>query len=110
MNTLDKKAVDAFIETTYEAYKKAVGDDFGRAVPAIFTDEPQFSRKSTLGFAFDKRDVSLPYSDDLPDTYRAAYGADFLYSLPELIWDLPDGRPVSYTPLDVYKRQICRRA
>ncbi len=93
VNTLDKKAVDAFIETTYEAYKKAVGDDFGGAVPAIFTDEPQFSRKSTLGFAFDKRDVSLPYSDDLPDTYRAAYGADFLHSLPELIWDLPDGKP-----------------
>ncbi|MCI8360771.1 MAG: hypothetical protein HFE86_05470 [Clostridiales bacterium] len=93
VNTLDKKAVDAFIETTYEAYKRAVGEDFGGAVPAIFTDEPQFRRKSTLGFAFDRREVALPFSDDLPETYRAAYGADLLDSLPELIWDLPEGKP-----------------
>ena len=78
VNTLDKKAIDAFIEITYEAYKKAVGEDFGSVVPAIFTDEPQFSRKSTLGFAFEKRDVSLPFADDLPDTYRAVYGEDLL--------------------------------
>lgn len=92
VNTLDKKAIDAFIEITYEAYKKAVGEDFGSVVPAIFTDEPQFSRKSTLGFAFEKRDVSLPFADDLPDTYRAVYGEDLLAGLPELIWDLPEGR------------------
>lgn len=92
VNTLDKKAIDAFIQTTYETYKKAVGKDFGGVVPAIFTDEPQFSRKSTLGFAFEKRDVTLPFTDDLPDTYRATYGEDLLAGLPELIWDLPGSK------------------
>ena len=43
-------------------------------LPAIFTDEPQFSRKSCLGFAADAKDVILPWSDDVPDTFRQAWG------------------------------------
>lgn len=92
INTLDKNAVDEFIRVTYETYKSAVGDDFGGIIPAIFTDEPQFSRKSTLGFAFEKRDVRLPWSDDLPETYLKAYGEDLIAGLPELIWDLSGER------------------
>lgn len=91
VNTLDKKAVDEFIRVTYDAYKKAVGDDFGGVVPAIFTDEPQFHRKFTLGFASQKRDVELPWSDDLPETYYHAYEEDLLPHIPELFWDLAGG-------------------
>ena len=93
VNTLDKKAMDRFIDITYEAYLKTVGDDFGGAVPAIFTDEPQFSHKTTLNFAHDKTDVTLPWTDDLPETYRAAYGDGLLEKLPEIIWDLPGSAP-----------------
>ncbi|MBQ8356786.1 MAG: hypothetical protein IJX39_03150 [Clostridia bacterium] len=93
VNTLDKKAIDRFIEITYEPYKKRVGKDFGKAVPAIFTDEPQFSRKKTLPFANSRDTVTLPWTDDLPDTFRAAYGEDLIESLPELIWEKADGKP-----------------
>lgn len=31
---------DTFIKNTYEPYKKAAGDLFGKALPLIFTDEP----------------------------------------------------------------------
>lgn len=92
VNTLDKKAVDEFIRITYEAYKKSVGEDFGGVVPAIFTDEPQFTHKTTLGYAHDKKDVCLPWTDDLPQTYAEAYNDDLLPLLPELIWDLPDNQ------------------
>ena len=51
VNTLDKAAIDRFIAITYETYEKAVGKDFGGIVPAIFTDEPQFTIKTALGFA-----------------------------------------------------------
>lgn len=30
------EAVDKFIDVTYEAYKREVGGDFGKSVPAIF--------------------------------------------------------------------------
>ena len=81
-----------FIKVTYNAYDRAVGERFGKRVPAIFTDEPQFSRKGTLAYAQDSRPVTLPWSDDIPETYAAAYGEDLLAKLPELLWDLPDGK------------------
>ena len=89
-NTLDKATIQRFIDVTYERYLENVGEDFGGVVPAIFTDEPQFARKSTLGFADAVKDVILPWSDDVPQTFQAAYGEDILEKLPELIWELPD--------------------
>jgi len=92
INTLDKKAMDKFIDLTYNFYKDAVGDEFDETVPAIFTDEPQFTRKSMLTYAKDNVDVTLPWTDDLDETFRAAYGESLLDSFPELIWDLADGK------------------
>lgn len=42
--------MDRFLEITYEAYAKEIGDEFGKTVPTIFTDEPQFSHKTLLQF------------------------------------------------------------
>ena len=89
-DTLNKEAIDRFIEVTYERYKGAVGDKFGSIVPAIFTDEPQFERKTTLDFATDKTQVRLPWTNDVADTFQREYGFDLLDYLPELIWELPD--------------------
>lgn len=91
VNTLDKKAIERFVEITHERYKEVVGNEFGGAVQSIFSDEPQFSRKTTLGFAGEKKDVVLPWTDDLSDTFRAAYGEELLAGLPELYWELPGG-------------------
>ncbi len=95
VDTLNKKAIDRFIEITHERYLQTVGDEFGKTVPAIFTDEPQFSAKQTLSFARpnDAADeVHLPWTDDLPETFFAAYGEDLGAHLPELLWELPDGK------------------
>ncbi len=96
VDTLNKKAIDAFIRTTHDRYAATVGADFGGVVPAIFTDEPQFSHKTTLNFAAEQTDVILPWTDDLPETYQASYGEDLLAHLPELFWELP-GAQVSRT-------------
>ena len=37
VNTLDKAAMERFIQVTYERYLETVGGDFGGRVPAIFT-------------------------------------------------------------------------
>jgi len=90
--TLDPKATDRFLEVTHERYKEVVGEDFGGLIPAIFTDEPQFPPKQTLDFPAERKDVFMPWVDDLPETYRAVYGEDLLDSLPELFWELPEGK------------------
>lgn len=92
VDTLNPKAMDKFIEVTHEAYYRELKDHFDKTVPAIFTDEPQFCHKSTLGFAEEKKQVILPYTDDFDVTYLEAYGCDFFTSFPECIWELPDGR------------------
>ncbi len=91
VNTMDRAAIKRFTEITHEAYFKEIGDRFGSTVPAIFTDEPQFTHKQTLKFATSLEDVALPFTDDFDDTYREMYGESLLDKLPELIWELPNG-------------------
>mgnify|MGYP004651461067 FL=1 len=91
VNTLDKKSIDRFIEITYETYKKWVGEDFDGCVPAIFTDEPQFPLKGTFRYPTSLSDVTLPWTDDIEETFVKAYGDSLVNHIPELFWELPDG-------------------
>jgi hypothetical protein len=92
LDVLNPKAVARFIEVTHERYFEAVGSEFGKFIPAIFTDEPQLSRKWTLPVATCDDDVTMPFTDDLPETYSKQYGTSLLDVLPELFWELPDGK------------------
>ena len=108
VNSLDKNAVNRFIELTHEKYRKKLGKSFGTDCPAIFTDEPQFTFKRRLNHAKDKEEIILPYTDDLEETYRIAYNGEcLLANIPQLIWDLPNGKmsEVRYH----YHDHICER-
>lgn len=87
VDALNKQAIERFIEVTHEAYKRELGDEFGKRIPSIFTDEPQFSRKTRMKYATDKVCVFLPYTDDFEETFQEAYGHSLLESLPELFWE-----------------------
>ena len=92
VDTLSPEAMTEFINITHERYKECIGGDFGEAVPAIFTDEPQVARKKMFGKAIGDRDAFLPYTTDFADTYKEMYGEELFDKLPELFWELPDGR------------------
>ena len=91
VDTLSPEAIQRFIEITHERYYETCGAEFGKRVPAIFTDEPQFAGKQCLDEPFGGRDVVLPWTGDFAETYEAAYGNDILDALPELFWELPEG-------------------
>ena len=92
VDTLSKSAIDDFIHTTHDRYKECIGEKFGKSVPAIFTDEPQVTRKLLLHRAKDTdRDLFLPFTVDLEESYQAAYDESLLDKLPEVIWNLRDG-------------------
>lgn len=93
LDTLSPEAVRAFLTTTHEAFAREFSDRFKTTMPAIFTDEPQFLFKESLPSPDATTDVRLPWTPDLPETYRAAYGTDIFDTLPELLWELPDGKP-----------------
>ena len=89
-DTLNPAAIKRFIEITHEKYKAALHDDFGKVVPSIFCDEPQFAHKTQLANATETTDIFLPWTLDLPITFQKKYGYDILDSLPEITWNLPN--------------------
>lgn len=90
LDTMSEEAVQCFIKTVYETYYNQVGDSFGKTIPSIFTDEPQFTPKGCLGNAFSLQEVMLPFTTDFAKTYQEMYGEDLMEYLPELIWELPE--------------------
>ncbi len=64
VDTLNRKAIERFVSITHERYAEVVGSAFGSIIPAIFTDEPQFTHKTSLRFAEEQRDLVLPWTDD----------------------------------------------
>lgn len=92
VDTLNQKAILRFIQLTHEKYYQALGEDFGTWIPAIFTDEPQVSGKYALTYGDSHEDATISYTDDMDETYERAYGVSLLDVLPEILWELPQGR------------------
>lgn len=107
VDTLSPAAIAKFIETTHEVYKSKVGDKFGTTIPCIFTDEPQFATKTQLSNPRSGEDVFLPWTTDIPKTFMKEYSADIIKGLPEIIWNLPNGKP-SLTRYR-YHDHVCER-
>ena len=91
VDILNPKAIREFIRVTHDRYAQHFQKDFGGIIPAIFTDEPQFSQ-GCLAHPREDQDVTLPWTGDLADTYGKTYGEDLIAGLPELLWYLPDGK------------------
>jgi hypothetical protein len=73
VDTLSKEAMRRFIDVTYVPYKEKVGIDFGGAVPAIFTDEPQYAHVTYPAFAI-SGGVVLPWTYGLDTVFAEIRG------------------------------------
>ena len=87
VDTLSKGAMDEFIRVTHEKYYRELGEDFGKAIPSIFTDEPQATHKEMLIDPFSRMQVILPFAADFEETFQAEYGFSLVDRLPELLWE-----------------------
>ena len=79
---LNPTAMKAFIRHTHDAYAKAVGREFGKTVPGIFTDEPTF--------------WDVPWPIELPRFFKKLKGYDLVPSLPLLALEIGDYRAFRY--------------
>ena len=100
VNTLDPNALKCFIETTHERYYERLGEDFGKSIPAIFTDEPQFMQMENLSFAGERRALKFPFTDDLEESFRGKYGYSLLEHFPEVVWEQTKPATVRYHFID----------
>lgn len=92
VDTLSPAPARRFLEVTHEAYKREVGDGFGKDIPWIFSDEPAFATMDKLSSPDSADYVTLPWTDDLDAEYQKAYGESLIPHIPELIYLGPDGR------------------
>ena len=90
VDTLCPEAIQDFLHKTHEVYYKGTGEYWGHIIPAIFTDEPQFTPKDSLNYAKEQKDVFFPWTTRLPELYQKTYQEDLLDHIPELLWELPD--------------------
>ena len=106
-DTMNENAVKTFIDITHEAYKRAVGSEFGKTVPAIFTDEPNYGWIMGAQYERNIPDVMLPWTDDFAKTFQKAFGYDILPLLPRIVWVTENGDPA--TPRYHYFRHLTER-
>lgn len=92
INTLDRRTVKEFIKISYENYKKAVGEHFGTVIPAFFTDGAEFPEKGSLSSPLADESVRIPYTMGFENAFKEEYGFDILNFIPELIYELPNGK------------------
>ena len=85
VDTMNKEAIQYFIDLTHEKYAQKCGDRMGDSIKGIFTDEPH--RGSVMcGFSVDN-DSSLwitPITPALIPAIKEHYGYDLTDYLPEL--------------------------
>jgi hypothetical protein len=89
---------EKFLEVTMEAYRKNVGDQFGKRIPGVFTDEPNIRPAG-----------GLPWTDGLPRVFEARWGYDLLKQLPSLSQEVGDWRKVRHNYFQVLLEQFIER-
>ncbi|TFG46650.1 MAG: hypothetical protein E4H40_07210, partial [Candidatus Brocadiia bacterium] len=107
VDVLSKKAIERFLEVTHERYFSVIGNEFGKSVPAIFTDEPRYRRIEYLKQPDEIRDICIPFTTDFFETYQKAYKQKLGNHLPELFWELAEGK-ASLTRYRYYDH-LCER-
>ena len=93
LDTMNPEAVQKFIEVTHEAYYREIGSEFGKTVPAIFTDEPNFTHCAHQYY-------QMQWTPALPEKYREKYGRDACDELPEIFF--PSVRKISAARMRFY--------
>ncbi len=94
LDTMSAEAVKRFIEVTHKSYAREIGREFGKVVPGIFTDEPNYG-----GYDVQQTGAHAPWTDALPSVFKARYGYDILDHLPEIFYFV-EGREFSKVRYD----------
>ena len=80
IDPLREEAMRGFIDSTHEKYKEAVGEEFGKTVKGLFTDEVCVGDPHELGHD------NVPWNDEMKQRFFDRYGYDitpWMYTLVE---------------------------
>ncbi|MDD7985267.1 glycosyl hydrolase [Lentisphaera marina] len=95
VDTMNRDATEAYLQSTHEKYAQKCGDRLGKSIKGIFTDEPH--RGAVLdGFSMYREDgaSTVPYTQKLFEEFEKRFGYDLIPKLPELFLQI-DGETIS---------------
>jgi hypothetical protein len=87
-----------FLSLTMDAYRREIGDQFGKRVPGVFTDEPHIRPAG-----------GLPWTDDLPQLFEKRWGYRLTDHLPALREPLGDWKRIRHNYLQLLLEQFIDR-
>ena len=86
---------EKFLEVTLEAYRRELGNQFGKRIPGSFTDEPHLFPAG-----------GLPWSDHLPEEFQRRWGYSLVDNLASLHGPVGDWRRVRHDYFQVVLEQF----
>ncbi len=96
MNLIDSASVRVLVDEVYEKHYARYKAYFGNTIAGFFSDEPELGNVN--GYPFDntlgQKDRKLPWSRQLEEELRDAWGGQFLQNLPALWY--PSGEKTAY--------------
>jgi len=95
VNLLSPGVTEKFLEVTMEPYRRNIGDQFGKRVPGVFTDEPNIHSAG-----------DLPWSEILVQEFQKRWGYNLLDHLPSLKREVGDWRKVRHNYFQVLNEQF----
>jgi hypothetical protein len=85
-DVFSREATQAFLKQTHERYQETVGGEFGRAIPGILTDDPQYAGAGHR----------VPWSPHLLRYFQRTCHYDLVDHLPELFYPVGDYRKTRF--------------
>jgi hypothetical protein len=89
---------EKFLDITLGAYRREMGDQFGKRIPGCFTDEPNIIPAG-----------GLPWTDDLPQQFKQRWGYDLVENIPSLYFEVGDWRRVRHNYSSVLSQLFIER-
>jgi len=86
---------EKFLELTHERYRRELGDEFGKTIPGVFTDEPNIRPAG-----------GLPWTPGLPALFEKRWGYSLVDALPSLALETGDWRKVRHNYFQLLSEQF----
>ena len=98
VDLLHPGVTEKFIDVTMEAYRRQIGDQFGKRMPGWFTDEPHLAPAG-----------GLHWTPGLPELFEKRWGYSLVENLPSLVRPVGDWKRVRHNYYQLLLEQFIDR-
>lgn len=98
VDLLHPGVTEKFIDVTMEAYRREIGDQFGKRMPGWFTDEPHLAPGG-----------GLHWTPGLPELFEKRWGYSLIENLPSLVRPVGDWKRVRHNYYQLLLEQFIDR-